>query len=254
MKDQFVADKIQEMDIEIGRISQIVASAQPINEAQYSTWRKGLNKIVIQALTGLEWPQKKNGTYKAGKSHKLPTMSQIAEIASRMETLTNGLERNILQRFAEERQNSDPNDTQFPAPPVPTSSIAAININLKMKDKELREILIGNEESIANTYFGGAQCNIIVVIGERIRKNKNIKLALIIGGIALILAVGVIAGLLLWSAHKKKMEAIGDESIVDKLDNDPDMIALHERVMDPNSPESITARELREDVERNPLV
>ena len=167
--------------------------------ASFNTMKLELNTHILQALTGGEITKTKKGDRKIKFIHKLPTTSQVAEIAKICDNYAQAVE-SPLTRVPEDDEMSIP--VQQVRKEIPTMSD-------KIKNKELQTYIL-DPTGVSTCTIVGTDCIIIASYGEAARKDANFKMALVIGGVTLVVAGCVAGGVV---AYKKKHDKLDEVEI-----------------------------------------
>lgn len=225
---RFVETEIETITrIATSEIPAIIASPQ-VTRQQYEAKRLELNLHLIQALTGAEVvaPKKAGGSNKMKFCHRLPTKSDIAKIASIVDTYIRDVENPFLSSLPQEVDNNVDEEMGIPSKTCVQIAGAVPAID-KVNNKKLNDVIFGYDgnRSISSMLLGAMDCIQIAALGEEARERANWTKFFIIGGIALAVVGAGAAAAIIYNNSKKNEEPeetdIIDDETIDLEDNAP---------------------------------
>lgn len=187
MSKKYVAERIEE-------IKSMVSTTLPnainkgIDVNKYLTrCRVPLNLTVIQAVFGAEFKEdEKKGGYKVKFKHKPASQEELLEISRLLNHYIETVEKPALGF-----DDYDEDDMSIPAA-VPATTIGLPKLE-KYSSKNIREYIFDRHDAISKTMLNGMDVFELATVSKKIRKHKNLKIAFVIGGIALVATGGVAA-------------------------------------------------------------
>lgn len=197
-----------------------------VDANQYMMKRLELNMSVIQFLIGGDFTEAKGGKeWKIKFNHKLPSRSDLAEIARIMEDFVINVEAPFMEAVqCAAAGGGEDDDMSIPinATLEPTAHVGLPKIE-KINTKKLKNYIFGydGKPAISRLMLNAADCLEIAVMGEELRKKVNRNRMMIVGGIALLITGGAVAAVCIHKKNKKAEEELdelidcGDVSISD---------------------------------------
>ena len=193
-----------------------LASAEKTSEG-YQQLRAELNMEIIQFCVGGQIKDTKNGdTIKFNK--KLPSREQVATVAAALDAYIKKYEADIIE------QDEDDDDDMSCNVCCMTNELAPVD---KINNKQLKEnILTGGTAGLAyyKRFLTGIDVITLAGIGEKARKDHNIKVAIIAGSVVLVAGAAVTAGVLIKKNHDNSCA----NPDLDELDVDVDDVDVDE--------------------------
>lgn len=186
-----------------------------VDPNQYMVKRLELNMSVIQLLIGGDFTEAKDGKeWKIKFNHKLPSRSELAEIARIMEDFVANVETPFMAAVQRAASGATGNDDMSIPPQAaldPTARIGLPKIE-KINAKKLKNYIFGydGKPAMSRLMLNAADCLEIAVMGEDLRKKTNRNRMLIAGGIALLLTGGVAAAVCIHKKNKKDEARLDD--------------------------------------------
>lgn len=185
-----------------------------VDANQYMMKRLELNMSVIQFLIGGDFTEAKGGKeWKIKFNHKLPSRSDLAEVARIMDDFVANVEAPFMaavQRAATGGDNAD--DMSIPV----NAALEPAHVGLpkieKINSKKLKNYIFGydGKPAMSRLMLNAADCLEIAVMGEELRKKVNRNRMLIAGGIALLITGGAVAAVCIHKRNKKSEEELDD--------------------------------------------
>lgn len=188
---------------------------EQVDPNQYMVKRLELNMNVIQLLIGGEFTEGKDSKeWKIKFGSKLPSRSDLAEIARIMEDFVTNVEApfmDAVRRAASGAANNDDMSIPPQATLDPNARVGLPKIE-KINAKKLKNYIFGydGKPAMSRLMLNAADCLEIAVMGEELRKKTNRNKMLIAGGIALLITGGVVAAVCIHKKSKKAEKELDD--------------------------------------------
>lgn len=184
-----------------------------VDPNQYMMKRLELNMSVIQFLIGGDFTEAKDGKeWKIKFNHKLPSRSDLAEIARIMEDFVANVEGPFMAAVQRAATGNNGDDMAIPQASLePATHIGLPKIE-KINAKKLKNYIFGydGKPAMSRLMLNAADCLEIAVMGEELRKKTNRNRMLIAGGIALLITGGVVAAVCIHKKNKKDEDRLDD--------------------------------------------
>lgn len=222
--------RIGEIKVAIDEIKRIVDNPN-LTEDDYLKGRIALNMAVIQALIGAEFqkPKKDGKEYRLKFNGKLPNRNELAEIVTMLNDFIGEVENPFLETLyalpetdaeAEGEVSAEDDDMEI----VPEGELCESNVNHiptveKWDGKKLKNYIFGydGKSALSRAMLTATDCIRLSAIGEEVRKKQNRNKMLIIGGVALLITGGVVAGVVIHNHNKKDDKDLDD--MIDDIDD-----------------------------------
>lgn len=231
-KKKNCSKQIESIKEVIEQIRQMVADPNLTEEDYIVKGRIVLNMAIIQALIGAEVqkPKKEGKEYRLKFNHKLPSRTELAEI---VELLNNEFIAKIENPFLDSlypdhevntaAEGADDDDMEIVEDTGFSTTYSNVPTVEKWNGKKLKDYIFGydGKSAMSKAFLTGIDCMKIAAIAEDVRKKSKRNRMLIIGGIALVITGGVVAGIVIHE-HNKKDDADIDDMIDDIDDIDID--------------------------------
>lgn len=190
---------------------------QDCDEAAYNQKRVALNQLLIETLAGCEISDNKKGETTVKFNKTLPDMMTTAKIAAIIDTFVGEVENPYLLKIS----GADPESMEIPVT-VP-GGVTEIE---KPTNKALKGAILEGIDAWYRKPLDGKDCYMISAIGDAARKDANLKKALIISGVILVVAAGT-AGYYFYTKNKKEevveAQPVDDAEDVPVVEIDEDM-------------------------------
>lgn len=222
MSKNNVTNRIAEIKrIALQELPAIMANeTDPLIEVKVHEARQVLNLTIIQTVLGAEIINgKKDDKIKLRFINKLPSVSQLSEITAIVSEYTDKYEAPF---YAKNQVVSEADDTIDI--PEEGQAVAAVYPKLmdidKISKKKVKEELFVN--GAASTFLDANAVLLIASWGEQLRKKQNRNIALIAGGVTLLITAGVVTAVII--GRKKSncsCDGAGDniDDIIDGIDD-----------------------------------
>ena len=197
-------------------VGEMITNARAIEAANGS--HNAFNQCILQALIGASIESGKKGT-RLKFTKPLPTDKELQEIATLCD-------QHAARMASEVEDDMDiPVDLEAPIPQLAG----------KVNDKALEQYVL-NPGGIAAAVITAADCITINTWAKEARKNRNIKIGLIVGGVILVTAAAVTAGVIVYNHKKKedeKLEHIETDDVPEiEMDDDYPEVVLDDATID----------------------
>lgn len=184
-----------------------------VDPNQYMMKRLELNMSVIQFLIGGDFTEAKDGKeWKIKFNHKLPSRSDLAEIARIMEDFVTNVESPFMAAVQRAAGGNTGDDMSIPQASLEPAAHVGLPKIEKINAKKLKNYIFGydGKPAMSRLMLNAADCLEIAVMGEELRKKTNRNRMLIAGGIALLITGGVVAAVCIHKKSKKDEDRLDD--------------------------------------------
>lgn len=185
-------------------------------EEYVNSFRTRLNMVLIELCMGGEFAECKKGGYKIKFNHKMMNRTELATLSSLLDRYITGIEIPAVNSWLHSAPAAETDPAADMA--IPESRPAGITVIEKINKKKLMAAIMG-EGGVAGysrMYLMVADLTVIMANAEKIRKKEKRNMAMIVGGIAIVVAAGVAVGIMIYRKHHKKSL---DEEIQESLDD-----------------------------------
>lgn len=197
--------------------------------AKYQEARQKLNLLVIKTVLGASIEEKKKSGWNIKYTKKLPTVSELNKICRIMDQYTEDYEVPFYAKFIyvpeKKDQTAQPTaegaDTNA-SMEIPQEEVTYISNYKKLgvldniTKKKMKEELF--QHNLASEFIDSSAVMVIASYGEKIHKRQKVTTGLIAGGIALVVAGGIITGLVIANNKKHHDEVDGMDPDLENID------------------------------------
>ena len=191
-----------------------------ISREVYDQYRMTLNLTVIQAVFGVEFdrPKKDGKPCKIKFNHKVANAGEIATITKLMDDFVSRVENGYISEMMDDADIINDADMIIP---TREQFVPALPELEKVTNKKIHEYIFGSDGSaaISKLMISGMDVVEMAAVAEKIKKTKTRNTMLLIGGIALVVTGGAIAGVCINNAKKNKASINDDDAPVVELDD-----------------------------------
>lgn len=232
-KRKFFEDRMTKLD---GLMNEAKAKINPdgnsvptISMDEYvDQYRTRINMLLIELCSGAEFKASKKGGWKLEFKHKMMTPFENAALTSKLDTFISKVEIRAVQQWVSTAKATPADDDDDMSIPVQAPVMGRIE---KINRKNFTAAVIGDstKAGYSRMYLTAADLASIVANAYELRRKEQRNMALIIGGILIVIAAGVAVATVVH--NKKAKEVAADISAeLDDIPSDVDLDAVPEDV------------------------
>lgn len=209
--------------------NQSAADEKQLTMKEYvDKYRTPLNTLLIELCMGAEFCKNKKGSINLKFKHRLMSLDENATLSATLDRYINTVEIPAINAWLAAAPDADDDM----AVPETMSAPAAIQVIDKPNKKKLMGAILGENGAAGYTrmYLMVADLAILIANADKIRKRQKRNMAMIVGGVLILVTAAAVVAVMVHKRNKKSVE----EELAEALDERVDELAesLDERVDD----------------------